>query len=200
MTTSSPLIKKYIVDKKNVQTKGMGVFFVALSVFIVLFLLFVPIYIEVAFQYQLRDKKVAFAVYLFRKIKIFGGYFGVYPGGVAVHISKNKAILLPFSDKDGRKKRMSAFRLFKISSLSITTETGAQYLPLIMLFYAFLKGYYSWQGGKKQEYYSHVWLKNKDEFTVTLNATAKATLYMQCCALIHFIKEKIKYGRRKVEN
>ena len=174
----------------------MGVFFIALAVLIgVVFLLFFPIYIEGNIQYQLRDKKFAFSIYLYKRIKLLGGYVEDYPGGFALHTSKNSVKLFPLNDKEGRKKRISIFRHFKLSALALTTEISAKYLPLMMIMHTFLKVYFLQQGGKIEEYSSQIWLKNVDILTITANSVAKVNLYMQLCALVHLWKEKIKNAR-----
>ena len=157
----------------------------------ILFLLFFPISLEADFYYHAKDKKMAFVLYAFRRFKVIGGYLDSYPGGFALHTSENNAILFPFQDREGRKRRMSIFRRFKLSKLAVTTETGAEYLPLVAMLHAFFKGYFLWQGGDWGNYQSHVWLQNGDHFSLTASGEAKVTLYMQICAFLRKLKEKI---------
>ena len=153
--------------------------------------------VEADFHYQLQDRKIAFAIFLFKKIKVIGGYITDYAGGFAFHTGKNKVLLMPLSDKEGRKKRISFFRRFRISDFAITTETGAEYLPLTMCLHTFLREYFLLQGGKNESFQSHIWLKNRDDFMLTINGIAKINLYMQICAGIAILKEKLSNGKRK---
>lgn len=178
----------------------MGGLFILLGLLIALTLLFFPIYIEADFQYQLQDRKIAFAVFIFKKFKVIGGYITDYPGGFAFHTGKEKVILMPLNDAEGRKKRISIFRRFRISDFAITTETGAEYLPLTMLLHAILRRYFLFQGGEEGSFQSHIWLKNRDDFILSINGIAKINLYMQICAWISVIKERLTNGKRKGEN
>ena len=169
----------------------MGGLFVILGIVGLIFLLFFPFYLEANFYYNSKDKKIGVVVYVLKKIKIIGGYLDAYPGGIALHTSNDKAILFPIQDKEGRKKRISIFRRFKMSRFAVTTETGAKYLPLVALLYVLFRGYFVWQGGEIKNYQSHVWLKDGDCFSLTASGEAKVTIYMQICALINKIKEKL---------
>lgn len=167
-----------------------------LSVVIVLILLFFPIYVEGCLYYDVHEKKLGVAVYLFKKWKIIGGYLSDYPGGFAFHTSRDKVFLLPLNDRENQKKRISVFRLFKLTDFAVNTETGADYLPLSMLFNSFLKGYFFWQGGEKKNYQNHIWLKDGDYFSVSIDAVARVNFYMQICALIRLIKERANAKQR----
>ena len=168
-----------------------------LGIAILCLLLFFPIYLEANFHYKMQDQKVGFALYLCKHFRILGGYISDYPGGFALHTGKNKVILLPFDDTKGRKKRISIFRRFQISDFAITTETGAEYLPLTMLLHTTFRHYFLWQGGTASNFQSHIWLQNGDNFALTANGVARINLYMQICAWLHLIKEKIENGDGK---
>ena len=157
-----------------------------------LFLLFFPIYVEACAYYNIQEKKLGVAVFLFKKIKIIGGYISDYPGGFAFHTGGDKVFLMPLMDRNSRKKRISVFRRFQLSDFAINTETGAEYLPLIMIINSFFKRYFVYQGGEIGSYQSHIWLKNADCLKISINAVARINVYMQICALIRLIKEKLK--------
>ena len=171
----------------------MGGLFVLIGVVFVLFLLFFPISLEADFYYHAKDKKIAFVLYAFRRFKVIGGYLDSYPGGFALHTSEKNAVLFPFQDREGRKRRMSIFRRFKLSKLAVTTETGADYLPLVAILHAFFKGYFLWQGGAFRNYQSQVWLRGGDHFSLTASGEAKITIYMQICAFLRKFNQLIIY-------
>ena len=168
----------------------MGGFFIVVSA-IVLALLFFPIYLEADIYYNAAQKKIAFSMYLFKWIKVIGGYITPYPGGFAFHTKRNKALLMPINDKESGKKRMLKFRRFHISDLAVNTETGAEYLPLTLTVHTMMKGYFLYQGGEKDSYQSHIWLRNGDVFTCSVNGVARFNLYMQICTLLQYLKEKM---------
>jgi hypothetical protein len=64
-------------------------FFVGIALGICI-LFSIPILIEGSFHYDMNRKKYAFVIRLYR-IKIVGGYFTVYPGGIAMHITQKKS-------------------------------------------------------------------------------------------------------------
>ena len=102
----------------------------ALIISLCILLLF-PIVITTDAYYLLRSKKIAFSIRLFGKIKIVGGYLSTYEGGVAIHISDAKAIILGYKEMEERGKSFSFKKLFTLKKFSLHIRTGAEYfLPL----------------------------------------------------------------------
>ena len=178
----------------------MGGFFIFLGLFLFIFILFFPLYVETDFHYQLQDKKIAVAVYLCKHFKILGGYLTDCPGGFALHISREKARLLPIFDRKGGLQKANFLHRFQISNFAITTETGAEYIPLAICLHAVIKGYFLYQGGEKEGFQSHIWLKNGEDFLITIHSVARINLYMQICTGIRLLKEKWRNARRKQAN
>ncbi len=173
----------------------MGGLFICLGVGVLLLILFFPIYLEANFYYRIQDKKAGFSVYLFKYFKIIGGYIDDYPGGFALHTSSDKATIMPVRDKEGRKKRVSVFKRFKATDFAIVTETGAEYLPLAMAFNIVCKSYFRYQGGDMQKFQSQLWLRQGKTLSLTANGVARFNLFMQICAFIKNLKEKMSHGK-----
>ena len=57
-----------------------------------------PIFINLNAFVDIGQKKGCFGIYLMRFIKIFGGYATLYNQGIVFHLTKNKAILLPYRE------------------------------------------------------------------------------------------------------
>ena len=155
-------------------------------------LLFLPIVIELDAHYDMNRKKFAFASYLYKKIKILGGYVGVYTGGLALHLSKRKAKLIPYTQLNSERKRFSFLRTFRLIALTLTTETGAEYLLSISTIHTLLRGYFFAIGGNKDKIENNLWLTDGDVLRVSLNCVIYFNLWILLKNLFKFIKEKIK--------
>ena len=127
-------------------------FFILLTVCIgFLALLFLPIYIHSDLYYDVNGRKCAFSVTAYRFLPIIGGYIATYNGGLAFHISKKKAILLPYNDMKQEQKKISVLRTFRLKTLAINIETGAEYFLYTMLAQRVFTAYFLLQGGKKEK-------------------------------------------------
>ena len=139
---------------------------------------------------DLNRKKLAFSLYAYRIIKLFGGYATSYKGGIALHVSEKKAILLPYSEMDSERKRFSFVRSFRLISFSLTTETGAEYLIPVSLVHSVLKTAFFSLGGEKER--SNLWLTDGDTLRVSADLVAWFNLFMLLKVFFKFLKEKIK--------
>ena len=163
----------------------------------VLFLLFVPIVIELDAHYDMNRKKFGFATYIYKNIKLFGGYVGVYPGGLALHFSKKKAKLIPYSKLNSERKRFSFLRTFRLISFTLTTETGVEYLFPISTLHTVLRAYFFTIGGDKDKIENNLWLTDGDVLRISLNCVIYFNIVILLTNLIKFLKEKIKILWRK---
>lgn len=174
----------------------MGRFFLPLSIALGgAGLLFVPIVTELSVHADVNRKKFAFSIYAYRAIKLIGGYVTRYPGGVALHASAKKAILLPYSKMDSERKRFSFVRSFRLISLSVTTETGAEYLISVALAHMALKTLFYSLGGEKEK--SALWLTDGDTLKTSAEVAVWFNLFMLLTVFLKFLKEKVKYLWRK---
>jgi len=155
-------------------------------------LLFVPIYLETDAHYDMNRRKFAFSVYGFKWIKLFGGYVATYPGGLAVHLSEKKAVVIPYSQLKEEQKRFSYMRTLRLRSLRITTETGAEYLLPIAISHVVLRIFFFVIGGKKERIRNNLWLTDGDVLRVSVNIVAWFTLFDVLCGVFKVLKEKLK--------
>jgi len=162
-------------------------FGILLGVFVLLFL---PIYIEIDAHYDMNRKKFAFAVYLYKKLKIVGGYIGVYPGGLALHLSRKKAKLIPYAQVNSERKRFSFIRTFHLDAFTLTTETGVEYLFSIATIHTALRTYFFMIGGDKDKIEHNLWLTNGDVLKISLNCVIHFNLWIILINFIKFLKEK----------
>ncbi len=167
----------------------------------VLAILFFPIYVETNAHYDVHRRKFAFAVYAYKKILVIGGYVATYSGGLALHISKKKAILLPYSQMNSQRKKFSFVKTFRLKSFILTTETGAEYLPLTALAHSLLRTAFFIKGGKKEGIENNLWLTDGDVLRISLNSVLYFNLFILLKNFIKYCKEKlIALWQKKIKN
>lgn len=100
----------------------MGEFFIA-SVFFGVLLFLLPVYLRVDAYLDVKENKCWFAVSLYR-LKIFGGYGELKREGIAIHVTKKKAILLPYAKMTETKQKFEITKGFQLIRFHIVLETG----------------------------------------------------------------------------
>ena len=155
-----------------------------------LILLFFPIYVKTDVHYDMNGRKLAFSLSLYKVLRVFGGYIATYPGGLAMHISEKKAILIPYRDLDSKRKRFSVIRAFRLKELNITVETGAEYLLPVSIFQVLFRIFFFVQGGKKEKIENNLWLTDGDVLRISSNLTVRFNLFIILCDLFIKLKEK----------
>ncbi len=177
---------------------GMGrLFFFALSVIGIAALLFFPIYLETDAHYDMNRRKFTFAVYAYKFIPIIGGYVATYSGGLALHVSKRKAILIPYSKLNSERKKFSFVKTFRLKTFLLTTESGAEYIFLTALAHTVLRTLFFIRGGKKEWIENNLWATDGDVLRVSLNCLIYFNLFILLKNFIIFCKEKIQILCRK---
>ena len=161
--------------------------------------IFLPIPLKTNVHYDMNRRKFAFSVYLFGFLRILGGYIATYKGGLALHISDKKAIILPYSQINSERKRFSFMRTFRLKSLRLTTETGAEYLLLTALAYTGLRTYFFIKGGKKEDIEENLWLTDGDVFRISSTIVVHFTIYMLIKQFVKYLKEKWKIWLKKTK-
>ncbi len=167
-------------------------FFYALPLLIILAILFFPIYVETDAHYDMNRRKFAFAVYAYKFLRIIGGYVATYSGGIALHVSKKKAILIPYSQMNSERKKFSFVRTFRLKTFRLTTESGAEYLPLTAAAHSLLRTYFFILGGEKEGIENNLWLTDGDVLRISLNCLVYFNLFILLKSFIKFCKEKIR--------
>ena len=162
---------------------------IILSIFI---LLFFPIYLDTNLHYDMNRRKLGFGIYGYNFLKIIGGYIATYPGGLALHVSDKKAILVPYRQLKEEQKRFSFIRTFHLKKLSITTETSAEYLMPIFFAQTIARVYFLALYQDINKIKTNFWLKNGDVLLISIHCTFAFNLFMLLKNLLLFIKEKIK--------
>ncbi len=156
-------------------------------------LLFFPFILETDVYYDMNRKKLGVALFLYKFIKITGGYIGTYPGGIAWHVSSKRAVLLPYSRLDSERKRFSFMKTFRLLSLRITTETGAEYILPVGIAQTVLRAWLIFKLGSLQRVENSVWLTDGDTLRVAVNSVVYFNILMLLLAFLKFLKEKWRH-------
>ena len=160
-------------------------------------ILFFPIIFDVHLHYDMNRRKCGFGIYAYKIFKIIGGYIATYAGGLAMHISDKKALLIPYTDLNNERKRFSFVRFFRLQRMSLTIETGADYLFVSTLGHMILRAYYFIIGGDRAKMKNNLLLVHGDELRIGLHCALLFNLWMVICSSIKFLKEKIQFYVRK---
>lgn len=126
---------------------------------------------------------------------MYGGYATSYQGGVALHVKRDKAVLLPYSDMESERKKLAVYRAFHVKKVSVTTETGAEYLLAVSLAHTGVKAFFQAVLGERVK--SSLWLTDGDVLKTSVNLLLWFNLFIILKLFIKFIKEKIKSVCRK---
>lgn len=93
---------------------------------------------------------------------------------------------------DSDRKRFSFTKAFRIVSLRLTTETGAEYLIPVSLAHTALRTFCLSIGGQSGKIENNLWLTDGDELRISLNLVTFFNLFILLGALANLLKEKIK--------
>ena len=168
--------------------------FMSLSIVI---LLFFPIYLKADGHYDMNGRKLAFSIGIYRYFHILGGYIATYQGGLAVHISPQKAILIPYKNLDNERKRFSIMRRFRLNKINITVETGPEYLLSSIVMQTLFRIIFFILGEEKGKIENNLWVTDGDALRITMNISVRFNLYILLRKLMIAIKEKMKELWRK---
>ena len=169
---------------------GRLFFILGIIVLVLLLLLFVPIDLETDAYYDINGRKLAFSVNAYRLIPLVGGYVATYPGGIAFHLTKKKAVVLPYSQVKDEQKRFSFMRTFWLKNARFHIETGAEYLFPVLLLQRCLQIYTLTKKGKKTELENELWLSNGDTLKLSANFLIRFTIYKLLRSILKNVKEK----------
>lgn len=110
---------------------------VLLAIIIIFIVLIFPIFLNVNFHYSMSDKKMYFQIKVFAFIKVIDGYAQLIDEGVVVHLTKNKAIILPFTKIFDVRKKVEPLKDYHFIKLKTVTEIGVSdsaILPTVLSF------------------------------------------------------------------
>ena len=170
----------------------MGKFFLFFTVLLGGFLsLFFPIFIMADGYYLLKGRKASFCIRLFGKLKLLGGYFSTYHGGLAVHISDTKAFVFGYKEMEEKGKNFPFRKLFTVRKISLYIQTGAEYFLPIYALEQVRQIVEKISSSVREKTAARIRLVDGDELQVATRLTVKTTLFRQIKALIIYIWGRI---------
>ena len=169
----------------------MGGFLFYLIVNLAIFLLFFPIVINGELYFDIKKKKYAVSLSVYKKFRFLGGYFQLYDKGFVLHKNEKTAVLIPFKNILSHKDKFSFLESFRLYSLTYMIETGAEtflFFDLIRRIQTLI----STLNPQKRRIQGKLWLID----TNSLNLSAKLIFYSNLLVIIidlmKFLGEKCK--------
>ena len=98
---------------------------------------------------------------------------------------------------NSERKKFSIIKTFHLDGVTLTMETGADYLVATSLIQACLRVYFFAKGGKKEKIENNLWLTDGDVLRISINSEFIFNLYILLCDFVKFLKEKIQILWRK---
>ncbi len=114
------LLHNFIRFAKNIFMEN----FFVVGCFISLFFLFFPMFTQLIVFFDINTGKLCFSLYLFKFIKIYGGYVTLCDKGLVFHLSLTNAVLLPWQEILAQKKKLEITKGFQIVEFSQIIELG----------------------------------------------------------------------------
>lgn len=110
----------------------MGEFFVYSLFFGTLLFLF-PIFVYLDAYADVAENKCYFSLSLFKYLKVFGGYLQLKKEGIVFHITKKKAVILPYKQIAPMRKKFEITKGFQLTRFHQIVESGGEDQPLGIL-------------------------------------------------------------------
>ena len=83
-----------------------------------------PVFVNIYLYGDKADGKLGFAFYLFGTFRILSGYAALYTGGIALHLTDKKAILLPYKEILSARKKFEITKGFSVCRYRQVIELG----------------------------------------------------------------------------
>jgi hypothetical protein len=173
------------------------------------FLIF-PLFLNSYFYFSIEERRLFFSFNLYKVLKLFGGYCELIDYGVAVHLTKYKAIIIDKSSIFNMRKKIKPLKDYHIIEFESKIEFGLYENLIKSLEIGFILNYIyetvKWVLLNKRPY---VKLNNdisvvedKTMLNITIKCTIVLNLLMILLSLFKILVEKVVYGiaARKQQN
>lgn len=97
-------------------------------------LLLFPFFLSADLYTDFTKNKFFFSVYAFKIFRIAGGYMQSEKEGLVVHVSRKKAIFLPYAQMQNERKKFEITAGFQIVACKISLELGDEDFPAAAFF------------------------------------------------------------------
>ncbi len=159
-----------------------------ISLGITLVLLFIPIYFVGDLHVDSKKEKAIFSIRFFGLVKLLGGYITLYEQGLAFHVGKKRAILLPFFDMESGKKQFSVFKSFHFHTMRTMIQTGCDYFIPSQV-YMQLSDFF-WRNKKIKENEHRLLIVNGDAWNITVHSVFWLNIWRIVKRFIKFLYKK----------
>lgn len=109
------------------------------SLFFGLFFFLFPIFVYVDGYTDAKENKFWFSVSLYRFFRVFGGYIQVKKEGLIIHLTKKKAVLVPYAQMADTRQKFEITKGFQLWRYHQIVETGGANSPAGILIAASLQ-------------------------------------------------------------
>lgn len=179
-----------------------NIIFVLKTVLIFAVILIFPIFLNFDFVIKNDLKRLWFGFHLYGIIKIFGGYAERINGGFAIHLSKNKAIILNYSEIFGAQKKIKPLKDYHFIRFYSLLEIGSETDEEKAFAAAFITSYFGETAGRylgiekpylKIQNDVNLFMR-EDVFNFYFSGTVVFNLLMICLSIIKICTGKIVYA------
>lgn len=172
----------------------MGELFVYSAFLGTLFFLF-PVFVYVDAYVDAAENKCWFALSLFKFFKIFGGYLQIKKEGLVFHITKKKAVILPYKQMAPMRKKFEVTKGFQLYRFHQIVETGGEGSPQGVIVAAVLQSLSSQIFSVMQTLHPFLSLKNG----VLLTENPRLKLSLQFVTVFNGLVLSIAIGKKLLE-
>ncbi len=101
----------------------MGEFFI-ISAFVGAFLFIMPLYVRIETHTDVKENKSWFFIGLYGHLKLLGGYGQLEKDGIALHVTKKKAVFIPYANMMETRKKFEITQGFQLMRFHQVIQTG----------------------------------------------------------------------------
>lgn len=168
-------------------------------VLIIISIIIFPIFLSGNFNISQQKLKLFYKLKLFRIFTILKGYAEFINEGIIIHLTKRKAVIIPFENLFEVKKKVEPLKDYHLISCSFNAEIGNKeniFEPLSTAFTLnYIYNYIKWFLYHKKPYFkSNVKIEvfdSKDVFELYLNGTVVFNLLMVLISIIKILMGKL---------
>lgn len=172
----------------------MGEFFVYSFFFGVVGFLF-PVFVYADAYLDVKENKCWFSLSLYKYLKVLGGYAQIKPEGIAVHVTKKTAVLIPYGQITGMRKKFEITKGFQLTKFHQIVQYGGKNSAAGLLFGAFLQSVSGQVFSVMQTY--HPFLSLKNTTLLTENGSLKVSL--QTAVVFNGLVLTIAFAKKTLE-
>lgn len=174
------------------------------AILIIFIILIFPIFINVKFHYSLQEKKMFYYINLFSFINLLSGYVERIEEGFAVHVTKNKAIIIEYSSLLTFRKKVKPLKDYHFvkfyTDIQIGTNDSAFFPFTVSFLVQMIQNFFSWFFYHKKPQLkteTNVFLiEGENRLEIFCKVVVVLNLLMMLISLIKILTEKIIYANR----